>query len=89
MDYFYSFQLGRKIAGFHFQKYKKFFNFRVRKFHFPKYKEFYWGWILSVFGLGLKIVHQVALKYTTPAKQNFEEYLLVAAPVKCFLVTGA
>ena len=55
MDSFYSSSLVWKSAAFHFWKYKKFFNLRVRKFnHFPKYQEFFSGWIFLFFGLGLK-----------------------------------
>ena len=46
---FLDFEVGLKGAGFHFQKYKEFFNLRVKKFHFPKYKELFWGWIFFVF----------------------------------------
>ena len=52
MDFF---KLKYEARKFHFQKYKKFFNFEARKSHFLKHKKFFQGEFFFVFWrLGLK-----------------------------------
>ena len=73
-DFFYFFELGPKIAGFHFRKYQKsfllgkyknFFNLIMGKFHLLKYQEFFRGEFLFYFpSWGVK-VRQTVRKYTT------------------------
>ena len=60
VDFLYFSSMGLKSAGFHFQKYKKYFNLTVRKFYFLKYSEFFGEWNFFFSSLSWK-VHQPSL----------------------------
>ena len=73
-----------KSSWSHIQKYKYFFNLRVRKFHFLKYKEFFWdGFFVIYLRACTKWPYNILLKIKAKTKLQGKKILLSKFGEKC------